>query len=87
VQHLIDALKEHYDVSIDLDGINYCGLTFEWHYNKGYIDVSMPNYVEQALDKFHHPKLSRLQNAPHRWTQLAYSKKTQHASEPETKPN
>ena len=47
--HLITALRTFYDMSIDYDGCNYCGLTLKWNYKEGYVDVSMPGYVNKAL--------------------------------------
>eukprot|EP00957_Ditylum_brightwellii_P061357 4657228-Ditylum_brightwellii.AAC.1 len=32
-QHLITALQENYDISMDWEGTNYCGLAFKWNYN------------------------------------------------------
>ena len=66
IQHLIDTLQEYYDILIDRSGRHYCGLTFTWNYQQGYVDVAMPNYVMKALAKFGHPKPTRAQNAPHR---------------------
>jgi hypothetical protein len=48
--HLINAVKAHYDLTIDWTGKLYCGLTlYCWHYSEGYVDISMPDYVTQAL--------------------------------------
>mmetsp|Transcript_15150 Transcript_15150/g.21608 ORF Transcript_15150/g.21608 Transcript_15150/m.21608 type:complete len:108 (+) Transcript_15150:254-577(+) len=44
-EHLINALQQHYRVTIDHQGTNYCGLNLNWKYHKGYVDVSMPNYI------------------------------------------
>ena len=55
-QHLIDVLDKHYDITVDWTGRNYCGLTLKWHYKDGYVDVSMPGYIEQALEQFQHAK-------------------------------
>ena len=54
--HLINTLKEYYDISIDWNCTNYCGLKLEWNYKDGYVDVSMPGYVKNALKKFQHEK-------------------------------
>ncbi len=71
-QHLIDAVKSHYDLTIDWSGSPCCGLTLDWHYDEGYVDVSMPGYVERALQKFNHPAPLRAQHAPHQWNAPAY---------------
>ena len=47
--HLITTLRAKYDCSVDWEGKNFCGLHYDWHYSKQYVDVSLPNYVQQAL--------------------------------------
>ena len=37
INHLIAALKQSYKISIDWEGCHYCGLTFNWNYDKGYV--------------------------------------------------
>jgi hypothetical protein len=72
-QHLIDAIKAHYELTINWSSLLYCGLTLDWHYDQGYVDVSMPGYVDRrALKKFDHVPPSRNQHAPHTWTEPAY---------------
>ena len=54
--HLLDALKEHYKISVDLEGKNYFGLTMNWNYQQGYVDISMPTkYIPAMLKKIQHP--------------------------------
>jgi len=82
-EHLISSLHKYYEISNDWEGTNYCGLTFNWNHDKGYIDVSLPNYVEKAFEKFQHPKPAKLQYAPHRWNQPVYGRCTQYALVPD----
>ena len=49
VNHLINALKKRYDISTDWEGKNYCGLSFNWNYDAGYVDISMPTYIDKVL--------------------------------------
>jgi hypothetical protein len=70
--HLIDALQADYDITIDWAGDLYCGITLDWHYDAGYVDVSKPGYVPRALTKFNHPAPLRPQYAPHKWVEPAY---------------
>jgi hypothetical protein len=85
--HLIHAIKSHYELTIDWAGTLYCGLTLDWHYDKGYVDVSMPDYVASALARFKHPKPTRPQHAPHLWSEPAYgSRKPQRPTLPSTAP-
>ena len=44
--HLITELKKLYDIEIDWSESTYAGMNLSWNYNKGYVDVSMPGYVE-----------------------------------------
>ena len=78
-EHLLNALCDHYKISVDWEGRNYCGLTIDWHYDKGYVDINMPGYVKKALHRFQHPAPKKPQYAPHRWTAPAYGKKVQFA--------
>jgi hypothetical protein len=70
--HLINAVKSNHDLTIHWSGALYCGLTLDWHYDEGYVDVSMPGYVDRALTKFAHPAPLRPQHAPHKWIEPAY---------------
>eukprot|EP00957_Ditylum_brightwellii_P048073 3650150-Ditylum_brightwellii.AAC.1 len=65
----------HYEISIDWEGNNYCGLTFKWNYNMGYANVSMPGYIPKALDKFQHPAPTFPQHCPHQWNRPVYGRK------------
>ena len=47
--HLIDALKNAYDVTIDWKGENYYGLKIDWDYKNEHVDISMKNYTIKAL--------------------------------------
>ena len=39
--HLINALNESYDITIDWSRKLFCGLDLEWDYEKGHVDISM----------------------------------------------
>ena len=54
-EHLLNALKTNYKISTDWEGKNYCGLTLDWHYKEGYVDVSMPGYIKKVLIRYKHP--------------------------------
>ena len=77
--HLLDSLRNDYKISTDWEGKNYCGLTLEWNYKDGYVDISMPGYIEKVRTKLCHPKPKFPQHAPHRWTQPSYGSKVQMA--------
>ena len=48
-QHLINSLKETYELKVSFSGKNYCGLTVDWQYVQDYVDVLMPTFVEKML--------------------------------------
>ena len=77
--HLLQALRKHYTISEDWTGSNYCGLTIDWEYDKGRVDISIPDYVPIALKRLQHTLPTKPQHAPHKWTQVAYGQKTQMA--------
>ena len=41
--HLMGALKKHYEVEEDWTGGLYCGIAFNWNYEKGWVDTNMKN--------------------------------------------
>ena len=84
VKHLMATLQQHYVITIDRTGTNYCGLSFDWNYEKGYVDVSMPKYVEKALDKYNHSPPNKPQHAPHVWAAKFYGTKPQKATPEDT---
>jgi hypothetical protein len=77
--HLLATLRKFYKVSVDWEGRNYCGLTIDWNYNAGHVDISMPGYIPKALHKFQHTPPQKKTFAPHNWTTPAYGQKTQFA--------
>ena len=78
--HLLNTLRGYYKISVDQTGTKYIGLTLDWHYDKGYVDISMPGYVMKALARLQHPSPTRPQHAPHRWNQPAFGVKQQMAT-------
>ena len=65
LNHLQQTLEKYYDISFDKEGRKYCGLTLEWNYKEGYVNVSMPQYVTKASQKYKHPAPIRTQYTPH----------------------
>ena len=78
-EHLLNSLRSSYKISVDWEGKNYCGLTLDWNYEQGYVDISMPGYIEKVRSKLGHPHPRFPQHAPHRWTQPSYGAKVQMA--------
>jgi hypothetical protein len=53
-QHLIDALKQDYTITIDWDATNYIELTLKWDYKNQKVYAHMPGYIQKALLRFKH---------------------------------
>ena len=80
--HLIQALKKLYTISIDWTGSLYCGLTIKRDYEKSICDISMPTYIQEILHKFQHPAPSCPQDTPHAWNQPVYGAAVQYDDQP-----
>ena len=78
---LNNALNKHYDITTDWTGKNYCGLTIEWNYQQGYVDVSMPGYVVDVLLQFQNTKPKQYQHSPHQWNQPVFGQRVQYANQ------
>ena len=72
-------MKQRYTLTEDYTGINYCGLTFEWNYAHGYVDIRMPGYVCDAIQKFPHAHPAKHQYSPHHYYKPTYGKTIQYA--------
>ena len=64
IQHLINALKETYEISEDWDGALYCGISLQWNYDLGYVDTAMPHYVTQHIKQYEHKLPTKPQHTP-----------------------
>jgi hypothetical protein len=78
VDLLLSCLRLHYDTKVDWDASLYSGIHMVWDYDARTCDISMPNYVSKALQRFEHEQPARPQHAPHPWTPPVYGAKTQY---------
>jgi hypothetical protein len=75
LQHLYDALrKESHNIVEDQVGNLYCGIDLSWHYEKGYVDLSMPKYVMKQLTHYPHPAPVKPQHCPFSPNPITYDK-------------
>ena len=87
LEHLINTLLDQYKIMVDLTVNSYLGLTIDWNYAQGYVDISMPDYVRKALQKFQHPALKRPTHLLSKWTASSYGSRIQYAKPPDTSPS
>ena len=83
---LMTMLSTQYKVSKDWTGSHYCRLALNWDYEHHTCDISMPGYIECALQHFTHPMPTRPQHSPHAWQKPQYGAKTQYTTAPDTSP-
>ena len=74
--HLLATLKHDYQVTCDWKGEQFCGITLQWDYENGTVDLSMPGYVERALQRFQHT-CAKPSDAPHKHNVPHYGAKVQ----------
>ena len=53
-QHLLSALRDKYDISVDWKASQYIGISLKWDYLARTVSLSMPDYVTKALICFQH---------------------------------
>ena len=83
-RHLKTSLEKHYDVSVDWEGKLFCGITLDWNYKMGYVDLSVPGYVQRKLTKYQHAKPTRPQHSPYLAAPIQYGAKIQTPTPPDT---
>lgn len=76
--HLINILQQHYEqITVDWEGKTYCGITLDWDYTQNHVDISMPGYITQVLQKYKHPQTKSPQYSPHPCSTPQYGTKVQ----------
>ena len=89
VEELIATLQSTYELHIDWKGGKYVGMTLQWDYNASprYVTISMPNYIDKALDRFLPDHASRVgANTPMVYTPPVYGQAIQFDKEEDASP-
>ena len=74
-EHLRDVIAQKYAMTEDWTGETFCGLHLDWDYDNRTVDVSLPNYIAKALQRFQHPTPTKPEHAPHAWIKPNYGSK------------
>ena len=53
----------------------FCGIKLEWYYDRKTVDLSVPNYINNALACLHHPPPIKPQHFPHPYNAPIYGHK------------
>ena len=88
LQHLHSTISKKYTCKIDHTGKNFLGFTLDWNYEKGYVDLSMPDYVKNALAKLQYQPKTYPQYSPHKYISTNWTHKgdQQHATQEDNTP-
>ena len=77
--HLLQALRDKYQITVDPSGTKFLGFVLDWDYSTRKVYFSMPNYVQHALHRLQNSLPTRLQHAPHRHNKPVYVQRIQFA--------
>jgi hypothetical protein len=77
MDHLVNALKEHDTMVINMTGSLFCGIHLTWNYTLGWVNCHMPSYINKALIKYQHPKPVSTQHAPYKAAPIKYGARVQ----------
>jgi len=76
-EHHLSTLRSLYNITTDWTASTYCGITLKWDYTARTVDLSMPGYIEKALETCLDERPERPQHAQHAWTAPSYGSKVQ----------
>eukprot|EP00804_Cyclotella_cryptica_P022238 CCRYP_017928-RA/>CCRYP_017928-RA protein AED:0.26 eAED:0.26 QI:0/0/0/1/1/1/3/0/814 len=79
LDHLIESIKKHYDVTVDKDGKEYLKIEIDWDYKNRKVHLSMKPYLEKALRQFDNLVPTQRRDSPHPHVEPKYGAKQQFA--------
>jgi hypothetical protein len=71
-KHLEECIRSKYAMTTDYTGDTFLGMHLEWDYTNRTCDISMPGYIERALQRFEHPAPTKPEDSPHDWIKPNY---------------
>jgi hypothetical protein len=79
VDHLIWCIKQKYELTKDWTGdlYLYCGIKLDWDYDAQMLDISMPGYIKNILQKHKHRMPAKPQHCPYAPAPKQYGAKSQ----------
>ena len=75
--HLLQALRDKYEITVDPSGTKFLGFVLDWDYSTRKVYFLMPNYVQHALHRLQHSLPTRLQHAQHHHNKPVYDQRIQ----------
>ena len=84
--HLLNALKENYEVTVNEEGDLYAVINLTWEYVNHACRLTMDNFITNLRATFDHPNPKKPQHTPHRHTPIIYGENVQYTAETPTSP-
>ena len=75
--HLLNALQQHYEVAVNWEGTQYCGLKIAWDYTNKSVCIAMPAYIPKLLHRLQWPHPKKPQHSPHENVPIIYGQRQQ----------
>ena len=72
VKHLIHALKQKYEITVDWAETLYAGVSLDWDYVKRTVKLSISGCIKKVLIKHAHPAPNRNQHSPRQPEPIVY---------------
>ena len=82
--HLQAALRETYKIEVDEEGDKCVGISLDWDYDNGEVNLSIPGYVSEALARFKHFYTKKGEDQPYAHVVPNYGVKVQYAADEDT---
>jgi hypothetical protein len=86
LDHLIDTLKQHYDVAVDTDAKEIVKFELDWDYTNRKVHLSMKPYLDKSLRQFDNMIPKKRQHSPYPHVKKTYGAKQQFAEYDESAP-
>jgi hypothetical protein len=77
LEHLLSALRELYTITVDREGSKFIGIKIVFDKKARTAELSMPNYIQKALERFGIEKPTRRVDSPCSYTQPVYGRAVQ----------
>jgi hypothetical protein len=84
MEHLMNILKQDYEIDTNWEGTCCLDLTLDWDYKQRKVHLSMPDYLGNALVRFGHEPPTKPQMQPHPHTIPTYGATIQYTEATDT---
>ncbi len=86
LDHLIDTLKQHYNVAVDTEAKEIVKIELDWDYMNRKVHLSMKPYLDKSLRQFDNVVPKKRHHSPYPHVKKTYGAKQQFAEYDESAP-